>query len=246
MNKKRAFLLTILVTLLIANTLYCFSILKGDKREKVIVGRVIDGDTLELQDGRHVRLLNINSPEKGSIGYNLSLFYLSQFEGKGIEMQDMGPDKYQRTLARLFSPSYINLDLVRQGFVSKFLVDKEELKEFSIAEKDAIEKGLGIWKKSDYFGCVRAEINKKEEYVELKNSCASADAKGWYLKDESRKTFTFSITSFTQLTLHSEKGENSEKDLYWREAGNIWNDDRDSLYLFDKNGGLIEYETYGY
>ena len=248
MNKKYAFILTFLVlALILINflSLTTFSV-KEQNREKAVISRIIDGDTLELSDGRIIRLLNINSPEKGAHGYNLSIELLKNFENKTVELEITGTDKYKRTLARIYSPEYINLKLVEQGFASKFLVDESELREFSKAEESAIKNSLGIWEKSPYFGCFDFKIDKIKEEVLIKNECPELNVGGWILKDESRKTYTFNNIKLEKVILHSGKGIDNLTDMFWQSGTNIWNNDRDSLYLFDSNGGIVEYESYGY
>ena len=151
--KKYALILAFLITgLVFFNYLFINSFSTNElDREKVIIQRVIDGDTLELSDGRVIRLININSPEKGVQGYNLSLLFLKEFENKSVEIEITGFDKYKRTLARIYAPNYLNLDIVRLGLASKFLVHELELSEFSEAEESAIKNSLGIWKKSKSF-----------------------------------------------------------------------------------------------
>jgi len=248
MNKKYAFILASLILFLVLInflSLTTFSI-REQKREKVVISRIIDGDTLDLLDGRTIRLLNINSPEKGAFGHNLSTEFLKDFENKTVEIEITGTDKYQRDLARIYAPEYLNLKLVEQGFASKFLVDESELGEFSKAEESAIKNSLGIWKKSSYFGCLDSEIDKIGEEVLIINNCPELDIAGWILKDESRKTYTFNNVKFEKIILHSGKGINNLTDIFWQSGTNIWNNDRDSLYLFDSNGGIVEYESYGY
>ena len=63
MKQKHALLLAFLITGLLASNLYLFSLINKPELETAIVARVIDADTLELSDGRKIRLLNINSPE---------------------------------------------------------------------------------------------------------------------------------------------------------------------------------------
>ncbi len=246
MERKHAFILSFLITTLIASNYFFFSSLAKNNFESVTIRRVIDGDTIQLKDGRTVRLLNINSPEKSTPSYKLSMDYLKTFEGDDIQIENLGYDKYHRTLARIYSPDYINLEIVKKGLASKFLVDKSELSVFNNAEKEAISLSLGIWKKSEYYGCIKTEINKKLEIVVINNKCGEINMLYWQLKDESRKTYSFKNVSFTTVSLHSLAGKDNSSDLFWNSDQNVWNNDRDSLYLFDNEGGLVYYESYGY
>jgi len=248
MDKKYAFILASLILILILInflSITTFSV-KEQNREKAVISRIIDGDTLKLSDGRTIRLLNINAPEKGTHGANLSAEFLREFENKTVELEITGTDKYKRTLARIYAPEYLNLKLIEQGLASKFLVEKSELSKFSKAEESAIKNSLGIWDKSPYFGCFDSKIDKVDEEVLIINNCAELDVNSWVLKDESRKTYTFKDISLGTITLHSLKGENNLTDLFWQNSGDVWNNDRDSLYLFDSTGRIAKYESYGY
>jgi endonuclease YncB( thermonuclease family) len=250
MKKAYALLLAFLLTGLIASNLYLFNLSnKGDiKLENVILARVIDGDTLVLNDGRHLRLLNINSPEKSSPLSEKSASFLRQFENKSINVQIAGIDKYYRNLARIYSIDsiYLNLELVKNGLASKFLVDSNELSIFANAESKAIENSRGIWNKSDYFGCFISKIDQKNEIVYLKNICNRIKMEKWYIKDESRKIYLFRNITLGEIILHSFEGEDNETDVFWNSKQDIWNNDRDSIYLFDSENKIAYYKAYGY
>jgi len=253
MKKSFALLFALLITGFIAGNFYIFSnVVKTDsseiKREKVTVARVIDGDTLELEDGRKVRLVNINSPEKGTFGSDLSFNFLKSFENQTVEIEAIGTDKYRRTLGRIYNQSlYLNLDIVKQGLASKFLVQESELGLFSAAEEEAVKNSLGIWKKSQYSDCFESKIDKNKEIVELINSnCNSINVNGWFLKDESRKTYKFGSISLGMVIVHSSEGPDNSTDLFWNSKTNVWNSDRDTLYLFDSGGNIVHHKSYGY
>lgn len=247
MKLRHSLILALLLTGLVASNIYVFShISEATSRENVVVSRVIDGDTLVLKDNRRIRLLNINAPEKNSPLSIKSTKFLKSFENKSIEIEVTGMDKYGRSLARIYSPKYINLELVSLGLASKFLVQDSELNEFSSAEKNAISQGLGIWNKSVYFGCFKSKIFPKKEIVILDNVCSSLNLKNWQLKDESRKIYEFNNITLGSIRLHTSKGKDNSTDLFWNYNSNIWNNDRDSLYLFDSEGRIAHYETYGY
>ena len=248
MLKIRALILSFFVTIILFLGYFYITGFSTQEqiREKGIISRVIDGDTLELNDGRTIRLLNINSPEKGTLGATLSRDYLKNFENKTIELEITGTDKYKRSLARIYTPDYLNLELVRQGLASKFLVDESELKEFSKAEESAIKNSFGIWNKSPYLDCFDSKIDKINEMVIIENSCPELSMKEWTLKDESRKIYSFKNIMLGKIILHSGSGNDNSTDIFWQSSTNVWNNDRDSLYLFDSNGGITDYESYGY
>ncbi len=246
MNKKYSLILAFLITGLIANMFYIFQEEEKINTENGKILRVIDGDTIELEDGRKVRLLNINTPEKNEMGSELGKEFLKKLENKSIKIEILGEDKYKRNLGRIYYDQYINLELVKNGFAVKFLVEEDELKEFDNAEKEAIKNSKGIWKKSNFSECLNVKIDKYKEFVKINNKCSEINFKNWILRDESRKKYLFPNFHIEEITLYSGTGENNEKELFWNSKTNIWNNDRDTLYIFDSGGGIAYYESYGY
>lgn len=87
MNRKYALTLAILITGLIASNVFLFNFSSSESSiETVRISRIIDGDTLVLDDGRKIRLLNINAPEKSEYGYELSSNHLKSFENKTVQL----------------------------------------------------------------------------------------------------------------------------------------------------------------
>jgi len=84
------------------------------------------------------------------------------------------------------------------------------------------------------------------EYVEIKNNCGALNVKDWKIKDESRKIFTFPSISLENLVVYSGSGENSRTNLFWNSKAEIWNNDRDTIYIFDKDWRIVYHESYGY
>lgn len=249
MNKKYALIFAFLLAGLLISEFHLINFAatrENSSREQVIISRIVDGDTLKLEDGRTIRLLNINSPEKNVKGSNLSSEFLRQFINKTVQIEITGTDKYDRNLARIYAPDYLNLKIVELGLASKFLVDESELSEFAEAEDNAIKNNLGIWKKSEFAGCFNTRIDKDAEIVSIKNKCPGIFMGGWQLKDESRKIYSFAGITFSEISLHSLSGIENSTDLYWQSSTNIWNSDRDTLYLFDPSGGIAHHESYGY
>jgi len=90
--------------------------------ETVEINYVIDGDTVILKDGRHVRLIGIDTPEIGRDGrksdegaHTARSYLVSLLQGnKNILLKfDSQPlDRYKRTLAHLFLPNGQNIQAV--------------------------------------------------------------------------------------------------------------------------------------
>ena len=69
---------------------------------------------------------------------------------------------------------------------------------------------------------------------------------GWSLKDESRKEYKFNIFLSSAISLHSRLGHDNTTDLYWNSKSDVWNNDRDTLYLFDSENRIALAKEYGY
>lgn len=240
MQKLQAIFICLVLTI----AFYLFYQFAENDRERVIIARVIDGDTFVLEDGRTIRLLNINSPEKNTFAAEEASDYLEELVGEDIEIQVTGMEKYGRFLARTYVPEYLNLEIVRLGHASIFLVDNSETKRFYRAQQEAILGGVGMWKHSQYFGCIDAEIEEKDEFVDFEVDCES-NLLRWSVKDESTKTYTIKRAISQDFVLYSYEGQDTEDKRFWA-VGNVWNNDRDSIFVRDEKGELVFYESYGY
>lgn len=247
MDKKCSYLLALAITSLIAANYYFIQEFPSQGLEPFTIGRVIDGDTLVDNYGRTIRLLNINSPESNLPESQMSKNFLKNFENQTLFIEITGEDKYNRFLGRIYSKDkYLNLEIVSLGLASKFLVDSSELSIFDLAERDAVEKEKGIWKLSRYSKCIYVNLDERGEVVHIENACPGLSFNGWYLKDESRKIYTFENIKVNKIRLHSLNGEDNETDLFWKSNQNVWNNDRDTLYLFDSDGHIVVHHAYGY
>jgi endonuclease YncB( thermonuclease family) len=85
--------------------------------------------------------------------------------------------------------------------------------------------------------------NLNDEYVIFKNRCnVSFDMTNWKIKDEANHTYTFPKFTFNLLasfTLYTGSGTDTSDKLYWNSDIPIWNNDHDTLYLYDATGHLI-------
>lgn len=116
------------------------------------VQRVVDGDTLVLANGERVRLIGINSPEKGEPCFEEAGEFLAEaVSGRAVELLfDLErQDKYGRTLAYVFADgNHANLLLVEQGLAVAFPFEPNLrfAKEFAEAEQSARAQGRGcLW-----------------------------------------------------------------------------------------------------
>jgi endonuclease YncB( thermonuclease family) len=125
------------------------------------VRRVIDGDTLVLADGRHLRFIGINATELGH-GTDPDQPYAEAARARlqaliaahrGRLQLESGPETYDehgRTLAYVFAGGEdLGLELVKEGLAVVIAVppDIGRLSCYSDAEARARAAGLNIWSK---------------------------------------------------------------------------------------------------
>lgn len=68
----------------------------GSERDRVVVERVVDGDTVVLGSGETVRLIGIDTPERGRCGYDAATRAMRRLvEGEEVVLVD--PDGVQDT-----------------------------------------------------------------------------------------------------------------------------------------------------
>ncbi len=224
---------------------YYFFLDKQTNREAIVIERAIDGDTIITRDGRTIRLLNINTPERNEPGYEEAKEFLQTFENKSAFFDNRGVEKYGRSLGVVYVDNQnINRALVEKGLAHTLLVDDKDVKEFHRAQEEAFQRKIGIWKRSPSYGCMRAEIDKKAEYVSFRSDCAS-NLRDWTIKDETTHSYTLTGPVEREFALYSGEGVETSRELYW-DRGNAWNNDRDSLFVRDENGFLVLYSSYGY
>ena len=98
--------------------------------EQALVMRVIDGDTVELADGRRVRYLGIDTPESGEYyAENATTRNKELVEGKTVELQEgrRDQDEYGRLLRYVYVDGvFVNAELVVQGYATAYIFDPDD------------------------------------------------------------------------------------------------------------------------
>lgn len=232
--------------------------------EWVAVAQVLDGDTVELDDGRRARYLGINTPER-----NQPFFEEAKeanrllVEGKAAWMVlDSQPiDQYGRILTYLWvQGQFVNVELVRQGYANTYTEPPNVRfsKEILAAEQEARQAEVGLWAPANIPVKIQ-EINHDApgpdhenpngEWVDLVNDGSeTVDLAGFTLKDEANHIFTFPAVSLEPgqvLRLYSGRGRDTDDVLYWGQSGDsVWNNDGDTAFLRDPQGRLVD--TLGY
>jgi len=186
-----------------------------------------------------------------------------------IEFDSMAGKRgyYKRLLAYVY---YDNTDftaeLIKRGYARVYTEgDFEKEFEYVSYQNLAIKNNVGLWGackstytstgasvssstvviwKVHYDAAGNDHQNLNDEYVVLKNIGSTAvSLKGWTLKDEAGKTFrfpSFVLEPGKTVTIHTGSGTNTATDLYWGSGRAIWNNDGDTVYLYNSKGELID------
>lgn len=137
---------------------------KGEQTQEVLVIGVTDGDTIEIEGGKKVRYIGINTPEtvdpRKSVqcfGHEASNKNKELVLGKKVRLEkDVSEtDKYGRLLRYVWvGNTFVNDYLVRQGYAqsSTYPPDVKYQDQFLQAQKEAREQNRGLWIACSYFG----------------------------------------------------------------------------------------------
>ena len=93
------------------------------------VADIIDGDTFRLENGDVVRLLCVDTPEKGEEGYDEAISFLGGrlLYQDNITLEGNTTDRYNRLLRWVWvDDSLINKEIIDEGFGKVFEDDGED------------------------------------------------------------------------------------------------------------------------
>ncbi len=138
-------------------------ILSQPSRQLYPVARVYDGDTIILEDNKHVRLLGVNTPEieshqraeePGGVAAKKWLQAQLQENKVYLEFDQVRRDKYKRLLAHVFLPDgkHLNLALLENGLAVISIIPPNGRYSDKLiqAQQHAEKLKLGIWGMPEY------------------------------------------------------------------------------------------------
>lgn len=149
-----------------------FPFSKSYNYENILVKRVIDGDTLQLESGERVRLIGIDTPEMHvsdklyrdmqrtgediqtikELGWRAYYFTRNLTEGKRVRLEfDVEKyDKYNRLLAYVYlkDATFVNAEIVKQGYASLMTIppNVKYADLFLKLYQEARENRRGLWR----------------------------------------------------------------------------------------------------
>ena len=145
----------LIISVLVFVGIFIFVHFKADEGSIFKVTKVIDGDTIVLENGEVVRYIGINAPEtdkdkddcfaQEAFNANKKLV-----EGKDVKLKkDVSEmDKYGRLLKYVWVDDiFVNEYLVRKGYAlsAEYPPDVKYAEQFNNFENQAKEENLGLW-----------------------------------------------------------------------------------------------------
>lgn len=258
-KKEIIILVTLLLLLFAINYSFLDSLVIKffDESEFVHVDRIIDGDTFVFGN-QSVRLLGINSPEKGEKYYDEAKELLESLILNKTVKLEFGKDKYdryERILAYVFlNRENINKKLVEVGFANFYFPSGKDIyyNDFESSWLGCIENNKNLCEKSENVcsSCIELKsLDHENEEVIFYNSCNfSCELTDWEIKDEGRKKFIFPefiLNSSVEIkVIVSEEKIDEENVLTWERKDYVWTRTGDTLFLRDENKKLVLWESY--
>lgn len=133
-----------------------------------VVLRVADGDSFRCRDGRKVRLIGIDSPEReqrpfGSRAQQALLHMLPPGSEVRLEHDVASTDRHGRLLAYVWlGPTLVNEAMVRGGWAVRYTIppNVKYAERFSRAQTEARTRGAGLWAERG-FDCLPTDFRRR-------------------------------------------------------------------------------------
>ena len=120
--------------------------------ESTYVTKVVDGDTIVVAGGRNVRLLNIDTRERGENCYQEAkdrMIELVLLKNVTLEADKEDKDRYDRLLRYVYvEGEMVNLQMVRDGLAVVYIIPPNEKyrEQFETIEGAALDEETGcVW-----------------------------------------------------------------------------------------------------
>lgn len=234
--------------------------------------RVIDGDTIETIDGDKIRLIGINTPEKGQKYYKeakekIQDLVLNKTVSLESDIEDR--DRYGRLLRYVYVDGiFVNELMVKSGlaYYYEYGKTKKYKKELINVEEQAKKNELYLWKGFNNINnledskCLSISLfhydakgnddeNLNDEYVVFENKCnKDIDMTEWTINDVGNNLYKFDkfiVKASSEFILYTGQGKDNETVIYWNvKRKSIWNNNGDILYLRNSNDDLVIIKSY--
>jgi len=180
------------------------------------VVKVIDGDTIEVENKVRIRLLGIDAPESNDCyGPESTAFATLLLENKQINLRKdiSGSDQYDRLLRYVFLPSasssesdiFVQQELVRQGYAvtDARAPDNQYRDLLASAQRQAKDNQRGMWATCD----MTEEVSDRRE-IDTDPIDPACTIKGNISeKAYGRNYFTEGCPNYNRIKIDTRKGE---------------------------------------
>ena len=155
----------------------------------------------------------------------------------------------------------VNALLIEEGYARVYTIETfKEKSTYLQLQKEAITQSRGLWCCSNpknmlsitqvhYNAEGNDEENLNDEYVVLVNNNREIiDLSGWSIQDDHGNRFDFpngfSLNPNTSVTVYTGPGTNLTTALYWHHETPVWNNDGDTVKVFNEKRMVVA--TYSY
>lgn len=122
-------------------------------KEDSYVTKVVDGDTVVIAGGQRVRLLSIDTRERGENCYGEAKARMEELvllKNITLERDKEDKDKYDRLLRYIYTnETFVNLQMVREGLAVAYIYEPnvKYREQFVETERTARSEGGCVWTK---------------------------------------------------------------------------------------------------
>ncbi|MBR9701724.1 hypothetical protein GOV13_02270 [Candidatus Pacearchaeota archaeon] len=191
------------------------------EEELFLVTYVVDGDTLEIENGERVRLICIDTPEKGEDGYKDAKEYLEDLvldEKVRLEKDVSERGKYGRLVRYIYleDGTFVNEKMVKKGYAEAYWYypDVTLCPEIQDAEDYAKKRDLGIWEdEEEDKDKDEEEIDNEEEAVVNKEDDSLEDSVDYDCSYNKYNCGDFSTQAEAQAMFEDCGG--TSNDIHW-------------------------------
>ncbi|MBS3777759.1 MAG: lamin tail domain-containing protein [Candidatus Thermoplasmatota archaeon] len=167
-------------------------------------------------------------------------------------------DQYGRDLCYVtFQSTDLNARLLKEGLARVYTLESFTKKSPYLSfENNAKTQLKGLWNCSESQSVLRIsevhydaygndKYNLNDEYIVLENDNEKPlNLTGWNIRDNHGNQFIFPngylLQSKTSITIYTGSGSNQTNVLYWHHQTPVWNNDGDTVFIYNEKNEIIE------